>query len=556
MNQARALDILKAGRNVYLTGAAGSGKTHTLNQYITYLKHRGVPVAVTASTGIAATHIGGVTIHSWSGIGVKETLSAHDIESLTQKEYLYKRISKTKVLVIDEISMLGPGLLDSVDRVCRAMKQSDKPFGGVQIVLTGDFFQLPPVVRGGGKAEFAIAARAWRDADIRVCYLDEQFRHDDSTLEGILNEMRLGTVTDHAREILAAHINKKPTKDMQPTRLFTHNTDVDALNDEELAKLPNTAYEFNMETKGKANLVSSLQKSILAPEVLRLKKDAVVMFVKNNFDEGYVNGTLGVVKDFINNKPVVRTFSGKEITVDQAEWQVEEDGKVLASVKQLPLRLAWAITVHKSQGMSLDAAEIDLSKAFVPGQGYVALSRLRTLDGLFLKGFNDTVFDVHPDVAIIDEYLRKESAKWDKLVEERFSANDMKKMHDAFVVACGGTINKKEIAKNKEKKAEEFSSERVATHEKTRILLEKGLSLKEIAQERGQTIGSILTHCEKLKKLGEWGSWRQLELDPNDLEKIREAFEAVGGAEKLGPTHQKLKGKYSYEDIRLARLFL
>src|SRR3989339_836551 len=174
MNQAQALDILKAGRNVYLTGAAGSGKTHALNAYIAYLKHRNVGVGVTASTGIAATHVGGITIHSWSGIGIKETLTPYEIDYLTQKEHLAKRFSKTKVLVIDEISMLSPKMFDTVDQVCRAMKRNEQPFGGMQIVLSGDFFQLPPISRDGGSIRFVNASRAWNEMDVRVCYLDEQ----------------------------------------------------------------------------------------------------------------------------------------------------------------------------------------------------------------------------------------------------------------------------------------------------------------------------------------------------------------------------------------------
>ena len=161
MKQKDALKILKAGKNVYLTGAAGSGKTYALNEYITYLKNRGVRAGITASTGIAATHIGGVTIHSWSGVGIKDNLDDRDIEHLVQKEYLYKRFEKTKVLVIDEVSMLSSRLFDSVERVCRAMKRSEEPFGGMQVVLSGDFFQLPPISREGGETEFIHKSEAW-----------------------------------------------------------------------------------------------------------------------------------------------------------------------------------------------------------------------------------------------------------------------------------------------------------------------------------------------------------------------------------------------------------
>ena len=259
------------------------------------------------------------------------------------------------MLIIDEVSMLSPRMLDSVERVCRALKRKEDPFGGMQVVLSGDFFQLPPIVRDGSEVEFVNISDAWRSMDIRVCYLEEQFRHDDRTLEAILNEMRTGEVSSATRAMLTTLGKKKMKEDIVPTRLYTHNADVDAENDRELAKLPGALQVYEMNTKGRSNLVLTLKKSVLAPETLRLKKDAIVMFVKNSFDEGYVNGTLGIVEDFDEGLPIVRTFSGTRISVHTTRWEIEEDGKTLALVEQLPLRLAWAITIHKSQGMSMDA---------------------------------------------------------------------------------------------------------------------------------------------------------------------------------------------------------
>ena len=553
MKQKEALNILKAGRNVYLTGAAGSGKTHVLNEYIAYLKHRGVSVGVTASTGIAATHIGGVTIHSWSGVGIRDTLSPAEIEALEQKEYLWKRFDKANVLIIDEVSMLSPRMLDSVERVCRALKRKEDPFGGMQVVLSGDFFQLPPIVRDGSEVEFVNISDAWKSMDIRVCYLEEQFRHDDRTLEAILNEMRTGEVSSATRAMLTTLGKKKMKEDIVPTRLYTHNADVDAENDRELAKLPGALHGYEMNTKGRSNLVLTLKKSVLAPETLRLKKDAIVMFVKNSFDEGYVNGTLGIVEDFDEGLPIVRTFSGTRISVHTTRWEIEEDGKTLALVEQLPLRLAWAITIHKSQGMSMDAAEIDLSKAFVPGQGYVALSRLRNLAGLSLVGINDTAFAVHPHVAFLDKHLLSESAKWEQVLK-RFSDEELQVMHKEFVVKCGGTLDIREIAKNKEKESA-LPENRIPTHEKTRELINEGLTLSEIATKRGMTEGTIIAHLEKLKELKAEVNLKPFKPKAKDLKKIKEAFQATGDT-KLTPVHKKLGGEYSFEDIRLARLFL
>ncbi len=549
-----ALDILKAGKNVYLTGAAGSGKTYVINEYITYLKHREVPIGVTASTGIAATHIGGVTIHSWSGIGIQDTLSDREIEALTEKEYLYKRIEKAKVLIIDEVSMLSPSLFDTVERVCRAIKRNNEPFGGMQIILSGDFFQLPPIGQRGANVEFVTASDAWRSMDVRVCYLNEQFRHNDNALEIILKEIRSGEISSNTREKLSRMCNDT-TEKSAPTRLYTHNIDVDEENNKELKKLPGKEYIFEMNSKGRKALADSLKKSILAPETLRLKKDAVVMFVKNNFEEGYVNGTLGVVEDFNNGAPIVKTFSGKTIYVEPAEWVIEEDGKILAQVEQLPIRLAWAITVHKSQGMSLDAAEIDLSKSFVPGQGYVALSRLRALAGLSLIGINEMAFAVHPAALEINKYLLSESIKWEKVLQ-RFSDGNLHKMHDEFIKKCGGILDEKQINKNaKKEKTKKEPGERVPTHEKTLAFIDTGLSLNEMADKRGMTKGTIISHLEKIKALKPEVDLSRFQPKEQDIKRIKEAFEKTGDT-KLSPAHKKLNGMYTYDEIRLARLFL
>lgn len=559
MKQKQALDVLKAGKNVYLTGAAGSGKTHVLNEYISYIKERGIPIAVTASTGIAATHLGGVTLHSWSGIGVRDTLSGGELEALEQKEYLWKRFEKTKILVIDEVSMLSPRLFDTVERVCRAMKRNDKPFGGMQIVLAGDFFQLPPITRGNTATEFIHVSDAWKTSDIRVCYLEEQFRHGDDTLENLLNEIRSGAVSSRTKEILMSSGKKERNGNTLPTRLYTHNADVDAENEIELDKLQGEEKTYDMRSKGKSHLVETLKKNILAPETLRLKKNAVVMFVKNNFESGYSNGTLGTVEDFDDDTPIVRTFDGRAIAVSPVEWGIKEDDKTLALVSQLPLRLAWAITIHKSQGMSMDAAEIDLAHSFVPGQGYVALSRLRSLAGLYLRGMNDMALAVHHDVAVLDKKLLADSFKWERALKQ-FSEKNLEEMHEKFIRACGGTIDKKEIAKNaknqkKQKEEKGAFKNRVSTYEKTREYVDAGLSLSAIAKKRGMTLGTIISHLEKIKSLFPDCDLKRFRPDARDFKKIKEAFAAAEDT-KLAPVHYKLKGEYSYEDLRLARLFL
>ncbi len=413
MLQKEALKILKAGYNVFLTGCAGTGKTHLLNEYVRFLRKKGICVGVTASTGIAATHLNGVTLHSFTGMGVLKDLTKSDLNRILKRNYLAKNLKKTQVLVIDEISMLSLEQLDIADRIIRAFRKSDEPFGGMQVVLCGDFFQLPPIRREDGLyAEgtgFAYKSRAWRDLDLRVCYLTEQHRHKEKDLVFILNAIRTSSIDEDVLNLLRSRYRAKIKEGTEITKLYTHNINVDYINNRELSKLPGKSKSFYMRKRGPEKLAEALGRNLLAPEKLELKKDATVMFVKNNIGEGYVNGTLGRVIRFNGEMPVVKTIKGKYINVEPEKWGVVEDGETKAEVEQIPLRLAWAITVHKSQGTTLDVAEMDLSKAFEPGMGYVALSRVRTLEGLRLMGLNKTALMVSEEVVQMDKAFQEAS---------------------------------------------------------------------------------------------------------------------------------------------------
>lgn len=451
MTQEQALQILKTGANVFLTGEPGSGKTHTVNQYVAYLRAHDIEPSITASTGIAATHVGGMTIHSWSGAGIKRSLSSYDLDALRERESLVKRIVAAKVLIIDEISMLDATVLDMVEQITRTLRGDGAPFGGLQVVFVGDFFQLPPIPEPGSTVQFAFEGRAWRSANPIVCYLSEQHRQEDEVYLQTLSAIRRGDVDDSVYAHLETRRVTPDAEEKEVTKLYTHNADVDRMNNDALGRIKADMKTYTMDSVGNAKLVEGLKKNCMSPEVLTLKVGATVMFTKNNFEAGFVNGTLGTVIAFdrSTSRPVVKTNAGKTITAEVMEWAIEDSGKILAKVMQVPLRLAWAITVHKSQGMSLDAAHMDLGRAFEYGQGYVALSRVRTIEGLYLQGLNARALEVHPRVLEIDEVFRGNS----DAAEEEFSKMDeteLKKLQDACIVGMGGKLQVKKVEKVKE----------------------------------------------------------------------------------------------------------
>ncbi|MCK4918721.1 MAG: helix-turn-helix domain-containing protein [Candidatus Pacebacteria bacterium] len=539
MLQSEALEILKMGKNVFLTGPAGSGKTYLLNQYISFLKEKSVPVGVTASTGIAATHMNGVTIHSWSGLGIKDKLSALDVDSLLEKSYLKKRFKYTQVLIIDEISMLHSFQLDAIDIICRAFKHNDFPFGGMQVILCGDFFQLPPINKADGEMNFAYKSSIWTDMDLNICYLEEQYRQEEGdSLLRILNEIRDNKVGENTWESLKERQKYSEFK-FTPTKLYTHNRDVDSLNLQELDKITAPLVSYKMKDTGTKRLVDGLKKSCLAQEELRLKKGAVVMFIKNNFEKGYVNGTLGTIIDFNNGQPVVETYSGKEILVEDEFWHIEEEGKQKAKIIQIPLRLAWAITIHKSQGMSLDLAEIDLSKSFVAGMGYVALSRVRSLDGLYLKGINNTALQVNDEILDFDLELKKES---ERAVFCLKSERNIKEVQKDFVEVSA---------------VENYKEEKISTFDITKKMVLQEMMIEDIARERNLTISTIVSHLEKLaeEKGGGKVNFEYIKDDLLNFDEILKVWKKVGG-DKLSPIKKALPDNISWEDIRLVKLFI
>ncbi|MBP7811687.1 MAG: AAA family ATPase [Candidatus Moranbacteria bacterium] len=515
MTQEEALAILRTGVHVFLTGEAGSGKTYTINAYTSYLREREVDFAVTASTGIAATHIHGMTIHAWSGIGISRSLNEDEVRAIVDNRYVAKRIKKAKVLIIDEISMLDASIFDMVERVCRAVRKGQLPFGGLQVVVVGDFFQLPPVVKEGEFSRFAFESETWQWLDFKVCYLTDQYRQEDDMFLELLSAMRSQSWSAlHQRRLETRLIDAGEELPDEMTRLFSHNADVDCINRGELGKLDTKTYRFVMAERGPEKLVGALKRGCLSPEQLELKEGAAVMFTKNNQAEGFMNGTLGVVIGFEGGKhwPVVRTHAGDCIVVEPMEWMMMEGDTILAKITQLPLRLAWAMTIHKSQGVSLDAAVMDLSQAFEFGQGYVALSRVRRLSGVHLIGINERALEVHPRVVQEDRIFREVSKA--TLAQSRsLKPEEQERQEQNFILIVGG----KRIEKRKDKRSEEDRTSESPlvqirkTHTQAyrpwtekeeahlRRLFNRGMPVKEIAVVLERQVGGVRSRMKRLE---------------------------------------------------------
>ena len=368
---------------------------------------------------------------------------------------------------------------------------------------------MPPVNREDDKVCFVNESDIWPNMNLKVCYLREQHRHGNDELTKVLNDIRTGSAGEQTQETLRKRCLSSNTG-VTMTKLYTHNVDVDAINNVELGKLKGKPMLYTMVSRGNQKLVEILKKNCLASEQLILKEDALVMFVKNNFEENYVNGTLGKVVGFNGNGlPIVKTNRGKIIHVNHKNWTIEENGKVLAEITQLPLRLAWAITVHKSQGMTLDAAEIDLTKSFVEGMGYVALSRVRSLDGLKLVGLNNMALKVNEDVLELDKELKKRSGdarqNLNKLLVGK-KGEEQKEFLDSIIEK---TAEDKTSNNGKTYSVEEINKTYPAAYKKWTEDEEKellnafsgGMAIKSIAKSLGRQTGGIRSRLKKLGKI-------------------------------------------------------
>ncbi|MEI6195106.1 MAG: PIF1 family DEAD/DEAH box helicase [Verrucomicrobiota bacterium] len=399
----------QAGRNCFLTGSGGTGKSTQLREFI---EESAVEVDVTAPTGVAALNMDGMTIHRFCGMMLGPE-PGQPFEEYFQKlkddprrsiGKGFQRVRDCKVLVIDEVSMLPGRQPDFVDFLARRLRRCNEPFGGCQVIVTGDFLQLPPVRKGEAEPyDWAFQSRAWKEAGFRTFLLEKVRRQDEPAFVRALADFRVGRVWGDTARILQSRVRSNPPSKMP--RLFTHNVQVDKWNNFQLGELPGNEVVFKAIESGPQPHLDYLKKNLLTPEILQLKPGALVMFtvnlnVKDQRDPVFVNGQVGIV-DRIERDAVWVHTECELLRVERFDWIYDRNDPDSAKFSQFPLRLAWAMTIHKAQGLTLESAYLDIRAAREPGQAYVAVSRVRSLAGL---QFKDWFKGVHVSPEAIEFY--------------------------------------------------------------------------------------------------------------------------------------------------------
>lgn len=386
-SQMEIIHSIDAGFNVFITGAGGVGKTVVAKAIKESL---GDDLVVTASTGIAALNCEGVTIHSFTGLVNFNEPADTMVARIKAKSAVVDRIQSCQHLLIDEISMLDGRYLDALDVLFKSIKGVGTPMGGVQLIFIGDFLQLPPVCKYGSPT-FAFQSKLWESARFKEFNLTKIFRQSDASTIRALRHIRVGKVTDKVVDFYRRRVNAVDSNpEVEPVVLHSRNVDVDTFNEKRLLGLKDKIHTFHAEVTGEAPYRGNLIKNCMAPEQLKLAVGAQVMLLKNlSTEDGLVNGAVGVVKSIDKyGFPKVKFNCGITKLIDKTStWRVKIKGVVVASFTQLPLKLAWSTTIHKSQGLTLDKVRIALKGCFADGQAYVALSRARSIEGVFLDDF-------------------------------------------------------------------------------------------------------------------------------------------------------------------------
>lgn len=558
--------VEKTDMSLFLTGKAGTGKTTFLREVVRYTKKKCI---VLAPTGIAAVNAGAMTIHSFFQFGLGPF-----VQGVIEPKSDF-RINKSKLelirhlqlLIIDEVSMVRADLMDHIDVELRRIRRNSKPFGGVQLLMIGDLQQLPPIAHGGEdellrqyyKTLYFFSSAALKSMKYSCIELKNVYRQTDGHFIDILNHARDCTLTSQdISDLNALYIpGFSPKPEDGYIRLMTHNRQVDYVNETELEKLDSKPYTFEAAVTG-----TFPEESYPTADSLTLKKGAQVMFIKNDPERRFINGTLGEVKSIDKNSIAVRLAeSGMIIDVEPVEWQniryqFDEESKEISSkqigrFKQYPLKAAWAITVHKSQGLTFDKAIIDVHAAFSPGQAYVALSRCRTLDGLVLS--SPVSASVFMRDNAVDAYMNYISRPVEELAfsscYEYFEYEKKAEPEEVAPVKKVKGNQEKPKKVNKEEPRDE-SGKKLNTYEYSYKLYNQGNTIEQIAEKRGLNQSTIEGHLARYVASGDIDVHEFV--DGDTLQKV-EAYCMEHPEEKaLKPIFEHFDAKIPYGVLRMA----
>lgn len=558
--------VEKTDMSLFLTGKAGTGKTTFLREVVHYTKKKCI---VLAPTGIAAVNAGAMTIHSFFQFGLGPF-----VQGVIEPKSDF-RINKSKLelirhlqlLIIDEVSMVRADLMDHIDVELRRIRRNSKPFGGVQLLMIGDLQQLPPIARGGEdellrqyyKTLYFFSSVALKSMKYSCIELKNVYRQTDRHFIDILNHARDCTLTSQDISDLNARCvpGFSPKPEDGYIRLMTHNRQVDYVNETELEKLDNKPYTFVAAVTG-----TFPEESYPTADSLTLKKGAQVMFIKNDPDRRFINGTLGEVKSIDKNSIAVRLAeSGTIIDVEPMEWQniryqFDEESKEISSkqigrFKQYPLKAAWAITVHKSQGLTFDKAIIDVHAAFSPGQAYVALSRCRTLDGLVLS--SPVSASVFMRDNAVDAYMNYISRPVEELAfSSCYEYFEYEKKPEPEVVAPVEKVKVDKEKPKKEKKEElrDDTGKKLNTFGYSYWLYNQGNTVEQIAEKRGLNQSTIEGHLARYVASGDIDVHEFVDADT--LEKVEAYCEKHPEEKALKPIFEHFDAKIPYGVLRMA----
>lgn len=407
------------GKNIFITGPGGSGKSHVINLFVNYYKNNVENLEnklyVTSSTGLSSLLINGITINQYSGIGTGEKDVEYYVKNIQKKKPVRERWKHTDVLIIDEISMINSKIFEKLDIIAQKIRKNSSPFGGIQIICSGDFLQLPPVKSN----EFCFESFTWDITIDKIFYFDKIIRQTNIEFQDVLNKIRVGKIDNDVKGVLESCRNRKlENKDgIIPTLLFSKKDIVKKYNDAKLEELINdgkktvtynSEYVFSSKIKEevKSDYITLINSQFNIEDSIVLSKYSQVMLNVNNLEEGLANGSRGIIIDFSeNNNPIVQFLNGKVLEIKRKDYKLEEN-KDSITKKQIPLIHAWAITIHKAQGMSLEYVQTDIGKSiFEYGQAYVVLSRIKTLEGLSLIDIDYTKIKANPKVINFYESL-------------------------------------------------------------------------------------------------------------------------------------------------------